>query len=87
MDRRKALFALAAMPFAVRAAFAAPPRNMKDIQALQQNWKSFLPAGAAVPSPADKLKLAKDDWRKRLPGQAYRVLPAAYVRPKLWHRK
>ncbi len=74
MDRRKVLLALAAMPFAVRAAFAAPPRNMKDIQALQQNWKSFLPAGAAVPAPTEPLKLSKDEWRKRLPPQSYHVL-------------
>ena len=47
---------------------------MKDIEALQQNWKTFLAAGASVPSAAEPLKLSKDEWRKRLPGESYKVL-------------
>jgi peptide-methionine (R)-S-oxide reductase len=71
MDRRTFVFALAAAPFCAHA----QPRDMKDIQALQSNWKSFLPAGVSVPSPAEPLKLSKEEWRKRLPNElAYRVL-------------
>jgi peptide-methionine (R)-S-oxide reductase len=70
MDRRTFVLALAAAPFCAHA----QPKTMKDIQALQSNWKNFLPTGASVPSPTEPLKLSKDEWRKRLPNDAYRVL-------------
>ena len=72
MDRRNFLLALAAAPLCVHA----QPKTMKDIQTLQNSWKSFLPAGtASTPSPGDALKLSKDEWRKRLPNDlSYRVL-------------
>ena len=47
---------------------------MKEVEALQQNWKSFLPEGATVPSPSEALKLSDDEWKKRLPGESYGVL-------------
>ena len=71
MERRNFLLGLAAAPF---AALAAPPASMKGIEELQKNWKALLPAGASVPSPGEPLKLAKDEWKKRLPPEAYRVL-------------
>ncbi|MDQ5848281.1 MAG: peptide-methionine (R)-S-oxide reductase MsrB [Pseudomonadota bacterium] len=70
MDRRTFVLALAAAPFCAHA----QPKSMKDIETLQQSWKTFLPAGAAVPSPAEPLKLSKDEWKKRLPPEAYKVL-------------
>jgi peptide-methionine (R)-S-oxide reductase len=71
MDRRKFLLAAAALPLCAHA----QPKNMKDIQTLQNNWKSFLPAGTTTPSPSEPLKLSKDEWRKRLPNDlSYRVL-------------
>src|SRR3954468_564608 len=73
MERRTLLKALAAM-FAARSAIAAPPANMKGIEELQKNWKTFLPAGATVPVASEPLKLSKDEWRKRLPPEAYKVL-------------
>ena len=45
MKRRDWLKFLAAAPFAARA---AGPKNMKTVEDLQKNWKSFLPAGAVV---------------------------------------
>ena len=77
MDRRTLLKALLASPVAERSALAAiffaaepvlaaPPANMKDIDTLQKNWKSFVPAGTAVPAAGEPLKLSKDEWRKRL---------------------
>src|SRR2546421_8493888 len=74
MDRRTLLKALVASAFASRAAYAAPPANMNGIEELQKNWKSFVPAGAEVPSPGEPLKLSKDEWRTRLPADAFRVL-------------
>jgi peptide-methionine (R)-S-oxide reductase len=47
---------------------------MKGVEDLQKNWKSFLPAGANVPSPTEPMKLAKDEWRKRTPGQTFHVM-------------
>src|SRR5687768_5370397 len=77
MDRRKFLLAGAAAPLWLHplCAHAQPKRTMKDIQALQQNWKTFLPTGATVPSPTEPLKLSKEEWKKRLPNDlAYKVL-------------
>ena len=74
MDRRTLLKALAALSLGKTAYAASPAKDMKDIEALQKDWKSFLPAGAAVPSAAEPLKLTKDEWRKRLPAPSFRVL-------------
>ena len=73
MDRRNFVLALAAAPFA-RLCAHAQAKTMKDIDALQKNWKSFLPTGATVPSASEPLKLSKDEWKKRLPPQSYNVL-------------
>jgi peptide-methionine (R)-S-oxide reductase len=75
MHRRQLLLALAAAPLAFyRICAHAQPKTMKDIEALQKNWKTFLPAGANVPAAAEPLKLSKDEWKKRLPAQSYHVL-------------
>jgi len=71
MKRRSLLKALAAVPF---VAHAASPGKEKSVKELQENWKTFLPAGATVPSPAEPLKLSKDEWRKRLPGPSFNVM-------------
>lgn len=73
MDRRTFVFGLAAAPLTL-GVHAAPPSTMKDIEALQKAWKTLLPAGATVPSPEEPLKLSKDEWKKRLPGESYKVL-------------
>ena len=62
MERRNLLKLLLAGPWAAQRALAAPPANMKGIEELQKNWKSFLPAGASVPSPAEPLKLSDAEW-------------------------
>ena len=74
MLRRTLLKVLAASPFAAKAAHAASPKDMKGIEELQKNWKTLLPANATVPTAAEPLKLSKDEWRKRLPADAYKVL-------------
>ena len=73
MDRRTLLKALAAFPLA-GPALAASPKTMKDVEALQSNWKSFLPANAKLPSPAEPLKLSDDEWKKRLSKESFHVL-------------
>ena len=76
MDRRKFLLAGAAAPLWIYPfhVHAQPKRTMKDIEALQTNWKTFLPAGATVPAASEPLKLSKDEWKKRLQGESYKVL-------------
>jgi peptide-methionine (R)-S-oxide reductase len=78
MNRRKwlqGLFAAAAGGGLVAgeagAAAGAPPR---DVEALQKNWRMLLAEGAPAPSAADKIKLANDEWRKRLERTSYNVL-------------
>jgi peptide-methionine (R)-S-oxide reductase len=75
MDRRALIKALAALPFA-GPALAQPTKQMssKDIDAMQKSWKNFLAAGVAVPSASEPLKLSKDEWKKRLPPESYKVL-------------
>ena len=77
MDRRRFVLALGAAPLAslpLCSLAQTKVRTMKDIDALQKNWKTFLPAGATVPTAAEPLKLSKDEWKKRLPPQSYNVL-------------
>ena len=77
MDRRTFVFALGAATLASLSfcAYAQTKgRTVKGIDALQKNWKTFLPAGATVPSAAEPLKLSKEEWKKRLPPQSYNVL-------------
>jgi peptide-methionine (R)-S-oxide reductase len=53
---------------------AAQPSAMKEVEALQNNWKTLLAEGLSVPRPADQLKLTKEEWRKRLDPNQFNVL-------------
>ena len=55
---------------------AAQPqvKDMKGIEALQKDWKTYLAEGFKAPEPTEPLKLSKDEWRKRLSPKAYSVL-------------
>ena len=58
-----------------RARAAQPKaRDMKDIQDMQKNWKTYLAEGYRAPLPSEALKLSKEEWRKRLPRDAFAVL-------------
>ena len=73
MERRTLLKAFG-LALLARQVQAAPPKTMKGVEELQQNWKTFLPAGANVPAPNEALKLSKDEWRKRLPAESFHVM-------------
>jgi len=76
MRRREFLGTLAVSALLAGAgrAFANPPKDMKAVENLQQNWKEFLAAGTQVPAPTEVLKRSKDEWRKVLDAQQYHVL-------------
>src|SRR5262245_40947730 len=73
MDRRQLLLALAALPFSAHAEKKGQ-LTMKDIENMQKSWKNFLAPGAPEVSPAEPLKLADAEWKKRLAGESYSVL-------------
>jgi peptide-methionine (R)-S-oxide reductase len=53
---------------------AAQPSSMKEVEALQNNWKALLAEGISVPRPTEQLKLTKEEWRKRLDPNQFHVL-------------
>jgi peptide-methionine (R)-S-oxide reductase len=53
---------------------AAQPSAMKEVEALQNNWKALLAEGISVPLPTERLKLTKEEWRKRLDPNQFQVL-------------
>jgi peptide-methionine (R)-S-oxide reductase len=55
-------------------AAAAPVGTMKEIQAMQNNWRALLAAGFKAPAPTEALKLSNDEWRKRLDKAQFNVL-------------
>ncbi len=75
MQRRSLLKALLAAPLAGAAWLAhAQKKGLAMVEELQNTWKNYLAAGAPAPSPEAPMKLAKEEWRKRLPPAAYNVL-------------
>jgi peptide-methionine (R)-S-oxide reductase len=76
MNRRtwlQGLFAVAASGVAGSATAAQAPPS-KEIDALQKNWRMLLAEGVRPPAPTDKVKLSKEEWRKRLDKMQYQVL-------------
>ena len=76
MNRRtwlQGLFAVAAGGVAGASRAAAAPQS-KEIEALQKNWRMLLASGVQPPAPTEKVKLSKDEWRKRLDKMQYYVL-------------
>ena len=56
---------------------AAEPASMKEVEALQKNWKTLLADGVTALLPTERLKLSNDEWRKRLDANQYHVLREA----------
>jgi peptide-methionine (R)-S-oxide reductase len=81
MQRRRFLLFAATAPLAGATASAPTDKNLekatksgRTIGEMRSDWKRFLPAGANVPAPSPALTLSKDEWRKRLTPEAFRVL-------------
>jgi len=58
----------------VKTAQAAQAMAMKDIEAMQKNWRALLAANFKAPAPTEPLKLSNDEWRKRLDKAQFNVL-------------
>ncbi len=77
MQRRGFLqgLALAALGSSIhRTAVAAPAGSMKDITAMQNNWRSLLAPNFKAPAPTEALKLSDAEWRKRLTPAQFHIL-------------
>ena len=65
---------LAALGGAIHRTAAAPVGSMKEIQAMQNNWRNLLAPGFKAPAPTEALKLSNEEWRKRLDRAQFNVL-------------
>ena len=76
VKRRNLLKVLAGLPLigAWGRTVAAGPKDAKDVEELQQNWKTLLAANADVALTTEPLKLPDGEWRKRLDSAQYYVL-------------
>src|SRR5688500_15176905 len=77
MNRRtwlqRMFVAAAGTTLAAGARAAAGPAS-KQVEELQKNWRLLLAEGVKPPSPADKLNLSKDEWKKRLDKVQFNVM-------------
>ncbi len=77
MERRTFSKLLAGLPFfgLASCSFAGPVSTMKEVEALQKNWKALLAANAEIAAgPTPPLKLPNAEWKKKLSSAAYNVL-------------
>jgi peptide-methionine (R)-S-oxide reductase len=75
--KRRHFLSLAALSLVASrgaAAQAAKPAATRSIDAVRNDWKSFLPAGAMVPPAAPPLSLTREEWKKRLTPEQFHVL-------------
>lgn len=76
MERRGflQLLTLATLGGAATRAAHAQNTSMKDIEAMQKNWRELLSPQFKSPAAGETLKLSKDEWRKRLDPAQFKVL-------------
>jgi len=76
MKRRHFIsFAAASLVASPRAWSQAPkPAATRSIEAIRNDWKSFLPAGAMVPPASPALSLSRDEWKARLTAEQFHIL-------------
>ena len=77
MNRRgwlKGMIAAVASGTLAQRAFAAAAAVAPEVAEMQKNWRTYLAQGINPPTPADKVKLSKDEWKKRLAKDQFHVL-------------
>ena len=62
------------LPRAWRHSEAVAATSGTDVAALRENWRRFVPDGAAPPAADTPLDVADEEWRERLDEDAFRVL-------------
>lgn len=48
--------------------------NLQPVAVVRNHWREYVPQGARLPSPDDKLTVGLAQWRRRLPEQRYHIL-------------
>lgn len=75
MNRRTILQGLVAVPAALAVRFAAADEGTDvNIEQIRSDWRNFLPGGFEAPSPADRVSLTEEEWRRRLTERQFEVL-------------
>jgi peptide-methionine (R)-S-oxide reductase len=74
MKRRGFLQGLSLAVLGTALVRTAQAMTMKDIEAMQKNWRALLAAGYRAPLPTEPLKLPAEQWRKRLDPVQYKIL-------------
>jgi len=76
MQRRQFLSAAAALSLlhARGAAAQAPKAAARPVEEMRRDWKSFVPAGAMLPSASPPLSLSADEWKSRLSKEQFHIL-------------
>ena len=77
MNRRtwlQRMFAAAAGTALAAGARAAAGPASRPVEEIQKNWRLLLAEGVKPPSPADKLNLSRDEWKKRLDKMQFNVM-------------
>lgn len=74
MKRRGFLQGLSLAVLGTALVRTAQAMTMKDIEAMQKNWRALLAAGYKAPLPTEPLKLPAEQWRKRLDPVQYKIL-------------
>ena len=76
MKRRHFLSFAAASALASRHAWSQAPKPAaaRSIDAIRNDWKSFLPTGAMVPPASPPLSLSREEWKARLTAEQFHIL-------------
>lgn len=76
MKRRQAIERLLTLTLfgGLARSAVAQPKDMATITQLQTNWRQHLAEGADIAANAEPLKLADEEWKKRLTPAQYGVL-------------
>ena len=72
MKRRSLLAWLPAAPLVLLT--RRTPAAQTSVAEIRARWRDFVPPGLDVPSPADKISLSDEEWRRRLQPIQYSVL-------------
>ncbi|MDN5869563.1 MAG: peptide-methionine (R)-S-oxide reductase [Nitrococcus sp.] len=85
MRRRQFLQGTAAALVAPASLLQARERSyeeLKPVEVVRAHWQEYVPSGAQLPSPDDKLTVTQEQWRERLPADRYHILFEGGTEPR-----